>query len=418
MREYTQILFIHQSFPSQYKHILRALAGQAGHQLVGMGINPPAEPLPTGVTYVQYGLKRGNTPKLHEWLLDIDSKFVRGEACARAAVQLRDQGFLPDLICAHPGWGEALFLKDVWPQTRLLCYQEFFYHSQGFDLDFDLELQNQPDWELSARTRLKNINPLIMLQASDWNVTPTAFQHSTFPDIWRPQITIAHDGVDTNLASPSPVAKPIRLPDGTVITAGEATITFINRSLEPYRGCHTFLRAIPEIQRRLPLAQIVVVGNTKEVSYGWAAPSGSWCDIFLAEIDGHYDPSRLHFTGLLTYSNYLQLLKLSACHVYLTYPFVLSWSLLEAMSSGCAIVGSATPPVEEVINHGQEGLLVDFFSPSQLADAVYQVLSDLSLAQTLGKHARTLALRRFSIERCVPQQLALMQLVLSGALSK
>ena len=417
MGEYTQILFVHQCFPGQYKHILRALAGRVGHQLVGMGVNPPAGPLPRGVTYVQYGLERGNTPGLHEWLLDIDSKLVRGESCARAAVQLRDQGFSPDLICAHPGWGEALFLKDVWPRARLLCYQEFFYHSQGFDLGFDLEFQGQSDWKTGARTRLKNINPLLMLQISDWNVTPTAFQRSSFPAIWQPQITAIHDGIDTNLASPDPAVKPLTLPDGTIITAGEATITFINRSFEPYRGCHTFLRAVPEIQHRLPLTQIVVVGNTETVSYGQTATSGSWRDVFLAEIDGYYDPSRLHFTGPLSYDCYLQLLKLSACHVYLTYPFVLSWSLLEAMSSGCAIVASATPPVEEVIKHGQEGLLVNFFSVSQLADATCQLLSDLALAQALGKRARALALKRFSIEQCVPQQLALMQLVLSGALS-
>ena len=160
------ILFVHQGFPSQYRHIVRALAAQGSHRLVGMGIGPAIETLPQGVTYVQYGLTRGNTPGLHEWMLELDSKFIRAEACAKAAAQLRDQGFQPELICAHPGWGEALFLRDVWPKARLLCYQEFYYHARGVDLDFDPELQGDPSWEDCARLRLKNANPLLMLDAA------------------------------------------------------------------------------------------------------------------------------------------------------------------------------------------------------------------------------------------------------------
>lgn len=412
-----KVLFVHQGFPGQYRHILRAMAAQGSHQLVGMGLERPSEPLPKGVTYVHYALSRGNTPGLHEWMLDIDSKFIRGEACARAAAQLRDQGFQPDLICAHPGWGEALFLRDVWPQARILCYQEFYYHARGFDLDFDPELQGDPSWEDCARLRLKNANPLLMLDAADWNVTPTAFQRSTFPVAFQPRITAIHDGIDTAAASPDPDVAPLQLPDGTTVAAGESTVTFVNRRIEPYRGCHTFLRAVPEILRSHPQARVVVVGAVQGVSYGKAADGGSWRDVFLKEIEGTYDSSRLHFTGPLPYATFLHLLKLSACHVYLTYPFVLSWSLLEAMSTGCAVVGSATPPVQEVISHGQNGFLVDFFSPSELSEAVDTLLSDRSLANQLGQQARATVLRCFSLEECVPRQLALMQLVASGAIS-
>ena len=412
------ILFVHQGFPSQYRHILRALAAQGGHQLVGMGIGPASEVLPKGVTYVQYGLTRGNTPGLHEWMLDLDSKFIRAEACARAAAQLKDQGFQPELICAHPGWGEALFLRDVWPKARLLCYQEFYYHARGVDLDFDPELQGVPSWEDCARLRLKNANPLLMLDAADWNVAPTAFQRSTFPKEFQPRITAIHDGIDTELACPDPEVAPLQLPDGTTVSAGEPTVTFVNRRIEPYRGCHTFLRAVPEILRRHPRARLVVVGATDGVSYGKAAPGDSWRDVFLNEIEGEFDPARLHFTGPLPYDAFLQLLKVSACHVYLTYPFVLSWSLLEAMSSGCAVVGSETAPVQEVITHGQEGLLVNFFSPEALADSVDNLLHDRALARELGQRARDAVVQRFSLQACVPRQLALMQLVASGALSR
>ena len=210
---------------------------------------------------------------------------------------------------------------------------------------------------------------------------------------------------------------PFQLPDGTTISVGEPTVTFVNRRIEPYRGCHTFLRAVPEILSRHPRARVVVVGAMEGVSYGKAAPGDSWRDVFLKEIEGEFDPSRLHFTGSLPYDAFLQLLKLSACHVYLTYPFVLSWSLLEAMSTGCAVVGSATAPVQEVMSHGQEGLLVDFFSPRALADSVDTLLRDRALGRELGQRARHAVVNRFSLQVCVPRQLALMQLVASGALS-
>ncbi|PWL22595.1 MAG: glycosyl transferase family 1 [Synechococcus sp. XM-24] len=410
------ILFVHQSFPGQYRHILRALAAQGGHRLVGLGIAELSEPLPEGVAYLRYELSRGNTAGLHDWLLDVDSKLIRGEACAKAAVQLRDQGFVPDLICAHPGWGEALFLRDVWPAVPLLCYQEFFYNARGVDYDFDPELQGIPDWQACARLRLKNANPLLMLQASSWNITPTQFQRSTFPPEWQSRISVIHDGIDTQLAAPDPAVAPLSLPDGTVLAPGEATITFVNRRIEPYRGCHTLIRAIPEIQRRHPQARIVVVGATEGVSYGKPAPGDRWRDVFLQEIEGSYNPARVHFTGSLAYGPFLQLLKLSACHAYLTYPFVLSWSLLEAMSTGLPIVGSATAPVQEVIRHGETGLLVDFFSPAALAEAVSTLLTDRALAARLGEQARQLVLHNFSLQQCVPRQLSLMQLVASGAL--
>ncbi len=411
------ILFVHQSFPGQYRHILRALASQGGHRLVGLGIAELTERLPDGVTYLRYGLSRGNTPGIHEWLLDVDSKLIRGEACATAATKLRDQGFIPDVICAHPGWGEALFLRDVWPAVPMLCYQEYFYNSRGFDYDFDPELQGVPDWQACARLRLKNANPLLMFQASSWNITPTYFQRNTFPKELQSRISVIHDGIDTQLAAPDTAASPLVLPDGTVLTAGEPIVTFVNRRIEPYRGCHTFIRAIPEIQRCHPDVRIVVVGATEGVSYGKPAPGDSWRDVFLQEIEGSFNSERVHFTGSLQYDHFLSLLKLSACHVYLTYPFVLSWSLLEAMSIGLPIVGSSTAPVQEVICDGNTGVLVDFFSPHEVSESVCALLGDRGLARKLGAQARELILDRFSLQKCVPRQLALMQLVASGALS-
>lgn len=412
-----KILFVHQGFPGQYVHLLHQLARSSGNQLCGLGMAPRNPSLPKNVAYFRYGVKRGNTKGLDPLLVETESKLIRAHACASVAHKLKAEGFQPDLICTHPGWGESLFLKDVWPHSPLLCYQEFFYNAIDSDFDFDPTQQGTKTWLDNAKVRMKNANVLLNLDASDWGVTPTAFQRSTFPQQWQSRISIIHDGINTSIASPDPNVAPLQLPDGTELRRGDPIVTFVNRNLEPYRGCHILLRAIPALQELAPDARLVVVGETKGVSYGKACPTGSWRDVFLKEIEGRYDPSRVHFTGPLPYPSFLQLLKITAVHVYLTYPFVLSWSLLEAMSSGCAVVGSATAPVKEVIRDGIDGVLVDFFSPSELAQAVADLLTDPRRAALLGAEARRTVVNHYSFEKCLPQHLALMQLTASGALA-
>ena len=415
-----RILFVHQNFPGQYVHIIRRLAQQGQHQLVALGINhlDRSRGIPDSLNHFRYRLERGNTEGVHPLVMETETKVIRAEGCVRAAEQLKRKGFTPDLICAHPGWGESLFLKAVWPNAPLLLYQEFYYQLEGFDLNFDPETQPPHTLEKAAKSILKNNCLLTSLEQSSWNVCPTQFQRSTFPAHWQPSISVIHDGIDTAQAKPNPKLKQLELPDGTVLKRGEPIITFANRTLEPYRGCHTFIRAIPELLRLCPTAQIVLVGATEGVSYGAACTAGEWKDQFLAEIEGQYDSSQVHFTGALPYTEFIQLLQLSQAHVYLTYPFVLSWSLMEAMSIECAIVGSKTAPVEELINHGENGLLVDFFDHQALAQNVAELINNRTLAETLGKNARRTILKDYSLEQCVPRHLALMQMVATGALSR
>lgn len=413
-----KLLFVHQGFPGQYIHILRALDAEGCHELVGLGIEEAAEELPKSVQYFRYGLGRGNQAGLHFWAQDIETKVIRGEACAHAANQLKQKGFTPDLMCGHPGWGELLFLKDVWPTVPLLTYQEFFYNPRGFDYDFDKELQGEPEWNSCAAIRMKTANQLLNLDASSWCVTPTQFQRSTYPQYWQDKISVIHDGIDTNKARPADELKPIKLGNEIILKPEDEIITFANRSLEPYRGCHTMIRAIPHIQRRVPNAKIVLIGNTSGVSYGAACAEGEWKDVFLSEIEGQYDPKGVIFAGKVLHDQFIELLQMSKAHIYLTYPFVLSWSLLEAMSCGCAVIGSATAPVQDVIKHGDNGLLVDFFDPHQLATTISELLNDHTLANQLGESARKTVLRDFELNNCVQRQLALIELVASGALGQ
>ena len=412
-----KILFVHQNFPGQYLHIARELATQGGHQLVSLSVEKPEYTI-DGVIQIRYGINRGNQKGLHPWLTDLETKVIRGECCAKAAQRLKEKGFVPDIICGHPGWGEMLFLKEVWPNVPILAYQEFYYRAYGLDYDFDKELQKEPTWEDTARIRMKTANQLIHSQVSDWSVTPTQFQKSTFPEFIKQRMSVIHDGVDTEIATPRKDDESINLQvnNGLKLSEEDEIVSFVNRRLEPYRGCHTMIRAIPHIQKKCPNAKIVIVGRLTGVSYGSPCAVGEWKDYFLSEIEGQYNPQNVFFTGPLKYDDYIALMKITRAHVYLTYPFVLSWSMLEAMSCKAPVIGSNTPPVREVIEDGFSGLLTDFFDEKALAERIESMLKDREMAARLGSNARQTVLNSYSLNRCVPRQLGLISLIASGAI--
>lgn len=404
------IIFIHQNFPGQFKFLAPALVHQ-GHRVVAMTLQKIAPTTWEGVEVIPYSTVRGTTPKVHPWVSDFETKTIRGEACFRAALKLRDQGFSPDVIVAHHGWGESLFLKDVWPRARLGIYCEFFYNSEGSDVGFDPEFPVTDPGDV-CRLRLKNLNNLLHFEIADAGISPTYWQASTFPDAFRDLISVIHDGIDTAAVAPNPRASlSLKSSSGEAIslTRSNEVITFVNRNLEPYRGYHTLMRALPELLLRRPKARVLIVGGN-DVSYGARAPEGqSWRGIYSAEVRPQIsdaDWSRVHFVGHVPYEHFIPLLQLSTVHIYLTYPFVLSWSLLEAMSAGCAIVASDTQPLREAIRHDDTGLLVDFFSPSQLTESVCALLDDAPRRARLGERARAFARAHYDLKSiCLPRQI-------------
>lgn len=405
-----KILFVHQNFPGQFGPLALALV-QRGHEVRALGMvqgrDDPA--VWGGVPIRRYTLQRGTSPTVHPWLVNLESKTIRGEACFREALRLREEGFHPDIIMVHPGWGEGMFLHDVWPQARLGLYCEYHYQPQGGGLGFDPEHLDPAPGDALPRTRLRNLNNRLHFDGASGGLSPTRWQADTFPPEFRERISVVHEGIETAVYAPNPNVT-LTFGDGLRLSREDEVVTFLSRNLEPLRGYHIFMRALPELLRRRPDARILIVGHD-ENSYSAAPPAGrTWKQVYLDEVRPQIsdaDWSRVRFLGRISRENFTFLTALSRVHVYLTYPFVLSWSVLEFMSSGCAVVASDTAPVREVITHNETGRLVDFFDINGLVDQVTDLLDHPEERARLGAAARAHMVRNYDRQTvCLPQQIA------------
>ena len=405
-----RVLFIHQNIPGQFRHLIAALCADAGNSVWGLGgvdAAARARVLLPRLNRVSYTAPPA-AAEAHPWLVDVDAQVRRGQVVARALQQLRDKGVAFDVIVAHPGWGEAMFVKDVFAATPLLTYFEFFYAASGADVGFDPEFPTGP--ESAQRLRVRNLPHLGALNACDAGFTPTRWQHGRLPREYQGRVAVVHEGIDTHAVRPDPAARFEW--QGRVFAAGQPVVTYVARNLEPYRGIHVFLRALPALLAAVPHARVLVVGGD-DVSYGLPAPHpDGWRAALAQELAAAgtpLDASRVHFVGKLPHAEYVKVLQVSAAHVYLTYPFVLSWSMLEAMSAGALVIGSATPPVQEVIVDGENGRLVDFFDRGALVAALSAALREPARERPLREAARATVVQRYDLRRCVPPALKLIQ---------
>lgn len=400
------ILFIHQNFPGQFKYLAPSLAHD-GHRVVALSARPHNSTLWNGIELVTYAPQWNNCQAGHPWLSDFSTKLMRAEACLAAAKKLKLAGFIPDLVIAHPGWGESLFIKDLWPNTKLALYSEFHYQSANADVGFDPEFPTDPLIE-SQRIKLKNINNFLHYQDADAGISPTYWQKNSFPSYFRKKITVIHDGIDTNFFKPDPHVKiMINTHDGELISLSKENpiITYSARNLEPYRGFHIFMRSLPQILRDNPKARVLILGNDG-ISYGNNPDSNhSWKKQLISEISDYMSSSmwaRVHFLGTLSVQDYLKVLQVSALHIYLTYPFVLSWGLLEAMSCSCRILASSTAPVNEVINKGN-GHLFNFFDHVGLAEKATELLNSPS-NMVITNNAREKIISTYNLTASISEQ--------------
>jgi glycosyltransferase involved in cell wall biosynthesis len=387
-----RFLFVHQNFPGQYLHIVRDLLAQnerqpGSHEIVFM-TEPNLNQI-AGVRKVTYARPPMGVAGTHRDTTEFELAMRRAEACAIGAAKIKKLGFTPDIIIGHHGWGEMLNLVDVFPGVPILGYFEFFYRVENSDVNFDPEFPLPR--ERHAGVRAKNGVNLLALALEQHGQVPTIWQKSTYPGWAQNQLNLLAEGVDLDLCKPDPKAalQPLTIGKLTV-TPKQKLITYVARNLEPYRGFHTFMRALPEILKARKDVVVSVVGGD-EVSYGAAHPRGPWREILLAELQGQLDLKRIHFMGKIPYEHHLALLRRSDAHVYYSYPFVASWSLREAMACGCLILGSDTPTVTEFITDKQTGLIIPALEPAGLAKTMLAVFANPKKYAPLRAAARAFA---------------------------
>ena len=397
------VLFVHNNFPAQYKHIVRALSKQADVKMAAIGARTSSGY--DGVNLLKYGLEDANVSATHPFGRRFDLECRRAEQVLYAATTLRSAGFVPDLVMAHPGWGETLPLRTLFPKARILTYCEFYYGREDRDVGFDHEF---PETGLDGLVglHLKNASTVLALVESDCGVSPTRWQRSTYPEVLRQTIKVIHEGIDVDMMKPSSEAT-FFLSTGRELKRSDEVVTFVARNLEPVRGYHIFMRALPRILAERPNAEILVIGGDG-TSYGALPPEGkTWRSIFFDEVAYKIDLARVHFTGRLSHEKFLRALQISSAHVYLTYPFVLSWSLMEALSTGCVVIGSDTAPVREVVDNNN-GILVSFFDFDQLAERVIDALAHPRRFDAMRARARQTIIEHYDLTRiCLPKMMSL-----------
>ena len=407
------ILFVHQNYPGQYRQLAEWLAARRAHRIVFLTQRQGVPEVP-GITIRTYGPHHRPAAGAYGLSRYFEECMGAGYGAALAAQKLRDEGFVPDVILGHIGWGELTFLKEVWPQVPVLGYFEYFFLAEGGSVGFDPEFPASPEspFLMHARNAVNYLNAATV----DLGQCPTEWQLNTFPSEMQAKCYTCHDGIRTDRLTPDPAARLKLNRLDAALTREDEVFTYMARNMEPTRGFHVFMRALPHILAARPKARALIIGGNG-VSYGkGSAAEGGYRAEMEREIGDRVDWDRVHFLGRVPYDAYRRVIQLSRCHVYLTVPFVLSWSLLEAMAMEATIVASDTAPVREVIKHGENGLLVDFFNPEALAAQVTEVLANPGDVATLGKQARADAVRKYDfLQATLPVHLARINSLLPAA---
>ncbi len=398
-----KILFVHQHFPGQFPKLVRHFAQQGEHEIVALTSGQQigqSNARVSGVRYIHYAPERDEVESNH--VLRSTVEFAHNAyLCARKAEELAKSGWVPDVIYAHTGWGPSAFLKEIFPSAKAIKYLEWYYNNVDGDSDF---LAADRPLEGRIQTSLMNMPILLDCTQADLLVSPTEWQKSQFPSFLRERIQVVPDGIDVDWLCPSATAS-FQLPNGRELTGNDRVVTYATRGADPYRGFEQFLQALALAQAEDPHLEGVILGDQK-VHYGPGNGADRYCHDVMSR--ANFDPARTHFLGFVPYKNYRKLLQISAVHVYLTVPFVLSWSALEALSCGCLLVASDTPPVSEFVTHGENGFLCDFFDVRRLADTILHARNaDLDFSPMRAK-ARQTILERWSTAKAMERHTSLL----------
>jgi len=390
------ILFLHRNFPAQFRYIAPALANDKDNKVVFITNNTTTN-LPN-ITKVSYKLKRQVPDDCHRYLRFYEESVIHAQSTAEATIYLKNQGFKPDIIYGHT-WGQTMYMKDIFPEVPLLCYFEWFYNSKGGDVGFDGKVPNIDDL---AKLRSKNAHLLIDLYSCDAGICPTKFQMKQFPKEYAYKIKVLHDGIDTDFCTPKDDTL-FKIEDKNLtLSRNDEVVTYATRGMEAYRGFPEFMKAVEILQKKRPNVQ-VIIGGEDRVCYGPKLAGTTYKKMMLEKLD--LDLSRIHFVGSLPFNKYIDLLRISSAHVYLTYPFVCSWSLLDSMSCACPVVASATEPVTEFIEDNKNGLLFDFYDIEQQVEKIEYALDNKEEMQVIRNNARQTILDNYRLKDLLPQHI-------------
>jgi glycosyltransferase involved in cell wall biosynthesis len=400
-----RLLFVHKHFPGQFVHLARAFAAFPDSEVVFISTEPGGA-IPDILT-LTVRPSRPSARTTHQYVQPLENAVLLGQATYRECMKLREAGFVPDLIYAHAGFGPGLYLKDAFPETPIIGQFEWFHRACDSDADFLSPREVTENEALRIRTR--NAALLLELSQCDHGICPTAFQMDQFPEEYHGKLHVIHEGIDTTFFSPG--HRGTLTLGGLRLPAGAAIVTYAARGMEPHRGFPQFMRALATLQRLRPRLHAVIVGEDTVFHGRPRKDRKSWKQAMLDELPS-LDAGRTHFTGRLSQGDFRRVLRASHAHVYLTVPFVLSRSLLQAMATGCTVVGSATAPVREIVRDGETGYLADFLDPFRLATRIGQALDDPEGAVGIGQAAHRHIVAHYDLAATLPTQFRLASHVL------
>lgn len=389
-------LFLHRNFPGQFGNIAKELAKDPSNLV--MFITDDNRAQIDGIVKLVYAPKTDVKYVSHPYLTNFETAIMHGEAAALMGMAMKERNIIPDVIYGFP-WGNAMFMKDIFPNSPLVTYCEWFYNADSADVKFSGIQLTEDD---RAHIRCKNSKLLTELCACDAGISPTQWQKSQFPKEFQDKITVIHDGIDTDFFKPNKDAKLVIKDKNIEITAQDEVITYATRGMEPTRGFPEFMDAVAILQKRHPKAHFVIAGDDV-ICYGQKLASGSYKEIMLKKLN--LNMNKVHFVGTLPYEDYLNLLQISSAHIYLTYPYVLSWSFLEAMAAGCCIIASNTEPVLEFMEDNKNGLLVDMRNIQQIVGKVEYALKNQDKVQEIRDNARQTIVDNYALKDLLPKQI-------------
>ncbi len=401
-----RLLLVHQNFPGQFRDLAPALC-DLGHEIKAIGNSQ--RPIDERIELLLYPWEKNNklenghrlTPEVDEWLR-------RGEKVGALAMALKQKGWAPDAMLAHPGWGEALMLKTVFPNTPLVIWPELWLRPEHLGIG----IYDQIDVANGLYLRLKDWLVDGAMADADIAVLPTQYQANSFPERWQHKIRVLHEGVHSKLFQQQRL-RSLKINENITLDENKLVITFISRNLEPMRGFPDFMRSLPTLQKQCENLEVVIVGGD-ELSYSTGPNDGrSWKEVMLDELGKELNLQKIHFFGRMPHDQLIKLYRRSNLHIYLSQAFVLSWSLLEVMACGTAVVGDDNKMLREIIEPGKNGWLCKK-DPEDLAKVILEALSKPSQLNLFGNACQQKMHLHYHQNKCTTQLDKLLRTLTQG----